>query len=345
MDMRDHRESLGNALVGRADDVAAGVLATLWPSGAGDVHCDVRETIAEADRVATQMLGRWLTGGAHVSEEERRQLGALGELIGMVTLDDLVKAYLVWRDVLFGVLDEEAARLETPPALVAEVRAVVFRNHDGSIVRMARRYEEERCALHAQLDAERAKLADLALHDALTGLPNRALLFDRIEHALRAASRNEGALAIFFVDLDGFKAINDRLGHDAGDQLLVAVSARLREAVRDADTVARLGGDEFVVLCVGLDGVHRPEIVADRIIASLSRPFTLSGEEASISASVGIAAAGGSDGPRDLLFRADVAMYTAKQSGPGRHETARLVGPAGRFASTRDKSQAAAASR
>ena len=322
--MDEHRATLGDALIARADDVASGVLMTVWPPSAPGVDSEVRDAIAAADRVATRLIGRWLTGGAPMSEDERQQTGALGVMIDRITLDDLVKAYLVWRDVFFAVLDEEAARLKTPSDLVDEVRAVVSRSNDGSIVRMARRYEEERGALHAELDAERAKLAHLALHDALTGLPNRVLLFDRIEHALRAASRKQGALAIFFVDLDGFKEINDRLGHDAGDQLLLEAAARLREAVRDSDTVARLGGDEFVVLCEGLDEVHRPTVVADRILISLSRPYLLGGEEVSISASVGIAAAGGGDAPRDLLMRADIAMYTAKQAGPGRHETATL---------------------
>ena len=322
--MDAQRGALGNALIARADDVASAVLETVWPSGSLSVDGEVRDAIAAADRVGTRLIGRWLIGGPPMSEEERQQTGALGAMIDRIALDDLLKAYLVWRDVLFAVLDEEAGRLKTPLALVEEVRAVVSRSTDGSIVRMARCYEKERGVLHDELDAERAKLAHLALHDALTGLPNRALLFDRIEHALRAASRNQGALAIFFVDLDGFKAINDRLGHDAGDQLLLEAAARLRETVRDSDTVARLGGDEFVVLCEGLNNVHRPTVVADRIIISLSRPYLLGGEEVSTSASVGIAAAGGSDAPRDLLMRADIAMYTAKQSGPGRHETATL---------------------
>ena len=327
--MDDHRGALGKALIARADDVASAVLMTVWPLGAADVDSEVRDLIAEADRVGTRLIGRWLTGGPSMSEEERQQTGALGALIDRVPLDDLIKAYLAWRDVLFAVLVEEAARLETSADLVAEVRAVVSRSSDGSIVRMARCYEEERRSLHDELDAERAKLAHLVLHDSLTGLANRVLLFDRIEHALRAASRNQGALAIFFVDLDGFKAINDRLGHDAGDQLLMDASARLREAVRDSDTVARLGGDEFVVLCEGLDEVHRPTVVAERIIISLSRPFLLGAGEVSISASVGIAAAGGGDGPGDLLMRADIAMYTAKRCGPGRHETAAVALGAG----------------
>jgi diguanylate cyclase (GGDEF)-like protein len=262
----------------------------------------------------------------HITEEERRSLGALGGMIESVSLDALVKAYLAWRDTMLAIVEEEAARLGTPSELVAEVRAVIVRNNDGSVVRMARSFEQERARLH-QLLAERA------LHDELTGLPNRVLLFDRMEHALRLSTRTDHPLAILFIDLDGFKAVNDRLGHHAGDQLLVAVAGRICEAVREGDTVARLGGDEFIVLCEELVDTH-PARIAERVIATLNRPFALCGGFISISASVGIATAGGTDRASDLLRRADIAMYAAKQQGPGRHEISTFASPEATFHST-----------
>jgi diguanylate cyclase (GGDEF)-like protein len=312
-DMDEHRRRLGDALIERADDVAVAVIKRVWPEGTDEVDGDVLEAIAETDRAAARLIGLWLTGGTHIDEEERRGLGALGGMLESISLDALVKAYLAWRDAMLAIVDEEAAALGTPPELVAEIRAVIARNNDGSVVRMARSFEQERQRLH-QLLAERA------LHDGLTGLPNRVLLFDRIEHALGLATRSERPLALLFIDLDGFKAVNDRLGHHAGDQLLVAVAARICEAVRKADTVARLGGDEFVVLCEELVDAHHPIRIAERVIAGLNQPFALGGGSISISASVGVAATGGSDSADELLMRADIAMYAAKQQGPGRYE-------------------------
>jgi diguanylate cyclase (GGDEF)-like protein len=157
------------------------------------------------------------------------------------------------------------------------------------------------------------------MHDSLTGMPNRLLLFDRLEHALRVTARTGQRLAVLFVDLDGFKSVNDRLGHQAGDDVLVMVAQRIGEAVREADTVARLGGDEFVILCERVGEPEQPVEIAERIIAALNRPFVVSAGAASISASVGIAEAGGCDGPSELLLRADQAMYASKQQGPGGH--------------------------
>jgi diguanylate cyclase (GGDEF)-like protein len=318
--MEAHRRQLGEALLARADDVARRVLAAIWPSGVAPIAPGTLEELAETDRTGTRLIGRWLTGGDVITEAERQRLGALGGLVDLMSLDDLVKAYLGWRDALLAVLAEEGARLGSPAPLLEEVAAVVARNADGSIVRMARHFERERQRLSGELEAERAKLADLALHDALTGLPNRTLLFDRIDRALRTAARGEASRpTVLFADLDGFKAVNDRFGHETGDELLVAVAARLQDTVRGNDTVARLGGDEFVVLCGGLE---RSTELVDRISTALRRPFALHGEPAAISASIGIAGAAEGDGPKELLRRADAAMYVAKRQGPGRHHVA-----------------------
>jgi diguanylate cyclase (GGDEF)-like protein/PAS domain S-box-containing protein len=155
-----------------------------------------------------------------------------------------------------------------------------------------------------------------ALHDGLTGLPNRALLVDRLSHALQLSSRSRTQVAVLFLDLDHFKMVNDARGHHTGDRLLVAVAERLRSTVRAADTVARLGGDEFVVLCEATGEVEAT-IAASQILASLAEPFTLDGARFYVTSSIGIAVA--PPGDAELLLRqADAAMYDAKSRGRGR---------------------------
>jgi diguanylate cyclase (GGDEF)-like protein len=314
--MDKHRVRLGRALSAQAEDVVAAVARRLWPAGTQAVDPDVRLAIAETDHLGVAQISRWLTHGTMISEEERRDLGALGGMIDRISLDDLLKAYLSWRDALLETLYAQAAALDSPAALVAEIRALIVRNAEGSAVRMARCFEQERQRLH-QL------LAEQALHDALTGLPNRTVLFDRLEHALRLAARSGKDLALLFVDLDGFKAVNDHHGHHTGDNLLVAVAQRIREAVREVDTTARLGGDEFVILCENLEGSEEATDIAERIIGALSEPFATDSVDVRISASVGIARVSDAEshgGASELLKLADAAMYAAKQQGRGRHE-------------------------
>jgi diguanylate cyclase (GGDEF)-like protein/PAS domain S-box-containing protein len=160
-----------------------------------------------------------------------------------------------------------------------------------------------------------------AFHDALTGLPNRALFLDRLGGALARLKRHpERRLAVLFLDLDRFKLINDSLGHSVGDELLVAISRVLRDAVRPGDTVARLGGDEFTVLLEDLDDPAEATVVAQRILSSLNVPFVLSGHEVFATASVGIALSSRHyEMPEDMVRDADTAMYRAKSEGKARH--------------------------
>ena len=161
-----------------------------------------------------------------------------------------------------------------------------------------------------------------ALHDGLTGLPNRTLLVQRLVHAILRCRRSEKLVAILFADLDRFKAINDTYGHHVGDELLVAVAARLTELLRPGDTLARLAGDEFVILCEDLEHTAQVEPLATRIDEALGEAFVLSGIEVQVSASVGIAFAGrGDDVPEQILQDADTAMYQAKRKGGARHGT------------------------
>jgi diguanylate cyclase (GGDEF)-like protein/PAS domain S-box-containing protein len=160
-----------------------------------------------------------------------------------------------------------------------------------------------------------------AVHDALTGLPNRTLVLDRLGGALKRRQRDGGLVAVLLLDLDQFKLINDSLGHQAGDDLLTTLAPRLRDALRPADSVGRLGGDEFVVICEDLEGPHDAIQVAQRVLTAVSQPLVLRDEEHFVSASLGIAVAESADIDAESLIRdADAAMYRAKERGRGRYE-------------------------
>jgi diguanylate cyclase (GGDEF)-like protein len=164
-----------------------------------------------------------------------------------------------------------------------------------------------------------ADLARLAFSDVLTGLANRALFTDRLELALRRTARSGGEVAVVFLDLDGFKSVNDSLGHGAGDQLIREVGRLLQAAVRTEDTLARLGGDEFAILVERSPGVEEATRIAERVLAALTGPVDLGGQRVTVSASIGIATGDVAATASSLLRDADNAMYWAKGSGPGRY--------------------------
>ena len=160
-----------------------------------------------------------------------------------------------------------------------------------------------------------------ALHDPLTGLANRTLALDRLKHALARRRRDRVDVAVLVLDLDRFKIINDSLGHDVGDELLLQLAPRLSEAVRPTDTVARLGGDEFIVVCEAVDGAREAMRLASRLAEAIAQPLTLQSGEHFLTASIGLALSGAShDTPETLVRDADAAMYRAKDGGRGRVE-------------------------
>ena len=166
------------------------------------------------------------------------------------------------------------------------------------------------------IKAHEAELNRVANYDALTGIPNRRLLSDRLQQGILNAQRNQSVLAVCYLDLDGFKQVNDGYGHDAGDRLLMAVTHRLQQSLRAGDTLARLGGDEFVVLFNGLKGEQECVPVLERILKNVAEPISIGGHEAVVSASIGVTFYPGDDEDGDTLMRhADQAMYLAKQRG------------------------------
>ncbi len=213
-------------------------------------------------------------------------------------------------EVQYAVASSDGARV------IVSVNAAPLLDARGNFSGMVASYADvtERRTLEARLKYQ-------AFHDSLTGLANRSLLRDRLEHALVQRGKNENPIAVLFIDLDNFKYINDSLGHAAGDELIVEIGRRLKVSLRAGDTAARFGGDEFVVLLESVDSPHYVIQVAERLLESLREPFNLSGREVFTTPSIGIAFSTGSyDHPDEMLRHADAAMYEAKRRGKSRYE-------------------------
>lgn len=202
--------------------------------------------------------------------------------------------------------------------LVGVIRDITERKRlEEELKRTAAELEQS----NAELKNSEGRLRQLAYHDPLTGLPNRKLFYERLAQSVEAAHTHNQLVAILFLDLDGFKLINDSRGHDVGDLLLKAVAQRLLGCLRGSDTVCRLGGDEFTVILPTIPGVQDAARVAEKILTTLVQPFVLEGHTVSITTSIGISLYPHNGEEIDALIKdADTAMYRAKERGKNRYE-------------------------
>jgi diguanylate cyclase (GGDEF)-like protein len=317
-------ERLGQELSSRTDEVVARMMQ-LSAQSSKTLDKVVEESFEDVGTVSTVAVARWMAGegeavAREVGQESWRifaQLASQRE----AELNEVTKRCLRWRDCALAVLDESAADLNLSAETLAEARRMVQRSLDVTLVRMCQSFEDERQRAHEELTSREKELVFLATHDALTGLPNRTLILDRIEQTLRRARSQQEPVAALFVDLDNFKAINDSLGHGVGDELLCAVAERLEGVIRDTDALGRMGGDEFVVVAEGLSLAAGPELIAERLLEAFKEPFALGDEGETLvhaKASIGIAT-GVRDSAEELLRDADIAMYRSKWGGKGRY--------------------------
>jgi diguanylate cyclase (GGDEF)-like protein/PAS domain S-box-containing protein len=249
-----------------------------------------------------ESLGLSLYDVAHQDDREWL-LGQYGKLISGETPSFQVEVRIITND-------GETRWLETR-ARLTDARAVTMAGISGTLTDITERKRAEEALKESQ-----ERYRHLAMHDPLTSLPNRALFFDRLESAMTTRERRGNGIAVLFIDLDGFKLVNDSLGHEAGDRLLVIAGQRLARFIRPGDTVARLGGDEFAILLDGLADTRHATRIAERLLEALKPAFIIDAQEVFVSASIGVAiSTDGSDRPADLLRSADIALYEAKGAG------------------------------
>ncbi len=315
---------LGETLKACAGEVLEQTVARTSRSGQV-VDALVQDSFERISTSSTIAVARWMMGeGLEVAREAGRETWEIfGELAAQraASLNEVTRRCLCWRDSMAEVLHERGEQLGVSPEVLCEALNILQLSLEFSLVRMCECYETERRRTDEELKRREEELSFMATHDALTGLPNRTLILDRVEQMLVRSHRSQTPVAALFIDLDNFKSINDTLGHSAGDELLRAVAARLDGVIRGADALGRLGGDEFVVISEDLSLAEGPELIAERLLDALKHPFKLGEEKetrVTVAASIGIAS-GERISAEELLRDADIAMYRAKWDGKARY--------------------------
>jgi diguanylate cyclase (GGDEF)-like protein len=315
---------LGDELKARTEDVLKlTVERTKGPEH--EVDAMVQDSFERISRSSTIAVARWISGESmEVAIEAGRETWEIfGELAvhRAASLNEVTWRCFWWRNVMAEVLQQSAAELDVAPEALWGAMNILQLSLEFSLLRMCECFEVERQRTDEELAHREEELVFLATHDALTGLPNRTLILDRVEQMLSRSRRSKTPAAALFIDIDNFKDINDTLGHTTGDELLKAVAARLDGVIRDADALGRLGGDEFVVISEELSLTAAPELVAERLLDALKEPFKLGtdkGTRVIVTASIGIAI-GERTSAEELLRNADIAMYRAKWDGKNRY--------------------------
>ena len=262
-----------------------------------------------------------------LSEQFALNVAEVGREISALRIRERFQMYaslviLVLGCVLGGLLSRRVYRSVTAPLKALEEATTHLGREDLSH-RIDVRGNDELARVGSafnvmadKLQVGREELQHLALHEPLTGLPNRALFIEQLEHAIARARRNGTPVSVLYLDLDGLKAVNDTLGHEAGDEVLVGAASRLRRSLREVDTVARLGGDEFGIVLEA--GLQNATLTAQRLIRQFEKPWSLTSGYVSVGVSIGVAARVAEEELDELLRHADAAMYAAKASGKGR---------------------------
>jgi len=280
-------------------------------------------------RLTAALLGADRPGAEYEIVHVRRSAEAVAQLLARRFACVLLDLHLPDARGLEALAQVRTAAMDVPVLVLTgnsdEPTAIRAVREGAQDVIVKNRADEQGLRRAVVLAIERkrveARLAHQALHDDLTGLPNRELFLDRLGQAMSRLGRHASSVAVLFLDLDRFKAVNDGLGHAAGDELLRCVAVRLESVLRAGDTAARLGGDEFAVLCEDVAGERHAVGVAERVGEALREPFALGGDAVYVRSSVGIAlAVDGSEDPAELVREADTAMYRAKERGGGVYE-------------------------
>jgi diguanylate cyclase (GGDEF)-like protein len=311
---------LGRQLEERVDVVLAKTVARSHEAGS-EISDAAKRRFERVCTLSTTAVARWMAGGDPRAglETGREAWEIFGQLAAHdeASLKEVTKRCLRWRDAVEEVLHQCVEELRMPADVLADARAMLRVTLDVTLVRVCEMFEAERSRTEEELARRQAELAFMATHDQLTGLPNRTLILDRGTQMLGRARRRQGLVAALIIDLDNFKAINDTLGHAAGDELLRAIAARLDAVVRDTDALGRIGGDEFVVLAEELSASGGAEMLAERLDAALRAPFSIAasgGIPLTVTASIGIAI-GERVSADEFLRDADIAMHRAKWEG------------------------------
>jgi diguanylate cyclase (GGDEF)-like protein len=249
----------------------------------GTDAADVLDLAGRVDRAATQVVAGWLADNEGFADGGPQSLADLGALAGRVPPSALINAHLMWRGTTIDMLEEEARRGTTDASLLAQARVVLTDRCDAGLVAVSRQFDEPR--------------------DRLTGLANRTLLLERMEHALHGAARYGDSVGVIFIELQPTEGDSDELELEAAE--------RLRRVARASDTVARLNRDEFVICCERLPSQLEAVAIADRALLALRQPYLLGVEELHAAATAGIAVSSGGEGPETLLASASQARHAA----------------------------------